>query len=155
VRSRFGKAAATGTAVPRAPTSNRNQPRAYSAIVRASDAADYASLIRPTRFALAGAVCNAGAVIQTRCLTESETTSSIVFYFSLICALAGLATWPLGKLVPSWEIEWLVPDRMHLVALMRPGCAAASRTTRRSPEEGDGHRSARSCWRSDPRGRRP
>ena len=53
-------------------------------------------------FAIAGAVCNAGAVIQTRRLTESETTSSIVFYFSLICALAGLATWPLGVLVPSW-----------------------------------------------------
>jgi hypothetical protein len=66
-------------------------------------------------------VCNAGAVIQTRCLTESETTSSIVFYFSLICALAGLATWPLGKLVPSWEIEWLVPDRMHLVAFIATG----------------------------------
>ncbi|MGE3160035.1 MAG: EamA family transporter, partial [Xanthobacteraceae bacterium] len=38
-----------------------------------------------------------------------------------ICALAGLATWPLGKLVPSWEIEWLVPDRMHLVALIATG----------------------------------
>ena len=72
-------------------------------------------------FALAGAVCNAGAVIQTRRLTESETTSSIVFYFSLICSLAGLATWPLGKLVPSLEINWLVPDSMHLVALMATG----------------------------------
>ena len=38
----------------------------------------------------AGSVCNAGAVIQTRRLTQSETTSSIVFYFSLICAIAGL-----------------------------------------------------------------
>jgi drug/metabolite transporter (DMT)-like permease len=72
-------------------------------------------------FALAGAVCNAGAVIQTRRLTESETTSSIVFYFSLICSLAGLATWPLGKLFPSWGIVWLVPDSMHLVALMATG----------------------------------
>jgi drug/metabolite transporter (DMT)-like permease len=48
--------------------------------------------------ALVGAFLNAGTVIQTRRLTESETTSSIVFYFSLICALAGLATLPFGWL---------------------------------------------------------
>jgi drug/metabolite transporter (DMT)-like permease len=47
-------------------------------------------------FAISGAVCSAGSVIQTRRLTETEATSSIVFYFSLICAVAGLATWPLG-----------------------------------------------------------
>jgi drug/metabolite transporter (DMT)-like permease len=60
-------------------------------------------------FAIGGAFCNAGSVIQTRRLTETETTSSIVFYFSLICALAGLATWPLGWLVPTWiELAALV-----------------------------------------------
>jgi drug/metabolite transporter (DMT)-like permease len=53
-------------------------------------------------FAIAGAFCNAGSVIQTRRLTQTETTSSIVFYFSLICALAGLATWPFGWLTPTW-----------------------------------------------------
>ncbi len=53
-------------------------------------------------FAIAGAFCNAGSVIQTRRLTQTETTSSIVFYFSLICALAGLATWPFGWLSPTW-----------------------------------------------------
>ena len=53
-------------------------------------------------FAIAGAFCNAGAVIQTRRLTETEATSSIVFYFSIICALAGLATWPLGWVKPTW-----------------------------------------------------
>jgi drug/metabolite transporter (DMT)-like permease len=52
-------------------------------------------------FGLAGAFFAAGSTIQTRALTKSETTSSIVFYFSLICALAGLATWPLGWIVPS------------------------------------------------------
>ncbi len=56
-------------------------------------------------YALAGSVCNAGAVIQTRWLTQSETTSSIVFYFSLICAIAGLATWPLGWVTPT-PAEW-------------------------------------------------
>ena len=41
-------------------------------------------------FAIGGAFCNAGSVMQTtKPLTETETTSSIVFYFSLICALAG------------------------------------------------------------------
>ena len=66
-----------------------------------------------------GAICgliaatfNAGAVIQTRRLTASETTSSIVFYFSLICALAGLATLPFG---------WVKPDPMQLVALISIG----------------------------------
>ena len=52
-------------------------------------------------FGLAGAFFAAGSTVQTRALTKSETTSSIVFYFSLICALAGLATWPLGWIVPS------------------------------------------------------
>jgi len=48
-----------------------------------------------------GAVFAAGSSIQTRALTTSESTSSIVLYFSLICTLAGLATWPLGWLMPS------------------------------------------------------
>ena len=52
-------------------------------------------------FALIGAFTNAGAVIQTRRLTDTETTSSIVFYFSLICALAGLATLPFGWVWPT------------------------------------------------------
>jgi drug/metabolite transporter (DMT)-like permease len=60
-------------------------------------------------FAISGAVCSAGSVIQTRRLTETEATSSIVFYFSLICAVAGLATWPLGWLAPAWpELAALV-----------------------------------------------
>ena len=60
-------------------------------------------------YAVAGSVTNAGTMIQTRHLTKSETTSSIVFYFSLICALAGLVTWPFG---------WITPTSHELVALM-------------------------------------
>jgi drug/metabolite transporter (DMT)-like permease len=52
-------------------------------------------------YALAGSVTNAGTMIQTRHLTKSETTSSIVFYFSLICALSGLVTWPFGWIAPT------------------------------------------------------
>jgi drug/metabolite transporter (DMT)-like permease len=63
-------------------------------------------------YALAGSVCNAGTMIQTRRLTQSETTSSIVFYFSLICALAGLVTWPFG---------WIKPTGLELAALVGTG----------------------------------
>jgi len=38
-------------------------------------------------YAIAGSATNAGTAIQTRWLTQSESTSSIVFYFSLACAL--------------------------------------------------------------------
>jgi drug/metabolite transporter (DMT)-like permease len=62
--------------------------------------------------ALAGAFTNAGSVIQTRRLTDTESTSSIVFYFSLICALAGLATLPFG---------WIWPSGLQLAALVGAG----------------------------------
>jgi len=59
--------------------------------------------------ALTGALFSAGSTIQTRALTVSETTSSIVFYFSLICAFFGLLTWPLGWTTPTWtELAALV-----------------------------------------------
>jgi drug/metabolite transporter (DMT)-like permease len=51
--------------------------------------------------ALAAAFTNAGSVIQTRRLTDSETTSSIVFYFSFICMLIGAATLPFAWHQPS------------------------------------------------------
>jgi drug/metabolite transporter (DMT)-like permease len=40
---------------------------------------------------LAGAFFSAGSTIQTRALTSSETTSAIVFYFSLIARSSGSA----------------------------------------------------------------
>ena len=58
-------------------------------------------------YAIAGSITNAGTMIQTRLLTQSETTSSIVFYFSLSCALAGLVTWPFGWISPTTN-EFLV-----------------------------------------------
>ncbi len=63
-------------------------------------------------YAVAGSITNAGTMIQTRHLTKSETTSSIVFYFSLICALAGLVSWPFG---------WLTPTTTELAALAAIG----------------------------------
>ncbi|HET9904803.1 MAG TPA: DMT family transporter [Xanthobacteraceae bacterium] len=55
-------------------------------------------------FALLAAFSSAAAVIQTRRLTGSETNSAIVFYFSLISAIAGLLTWPLGWASPSLPV---------------------------------------------------
>src|SRR5258708_1651821 len=63
-------------------------------------------------FGLAGAFFSSLSVIQTRHLTKSETTSSIVFYFSLICAVSGLATWPFG---------WNTPSGAELAALIGIG----------------------------------
>ena len=63
-------------------------------------------------YAVAGSVTNAGTTIQTRHLTKSETTSSIVFYFSLICSLAGLATLPFA---------WVTPNATELAALIAIG----------------------------------
>jgi len=62
--------------------------------------------------ALAAAFTNAGSVIQTRRLTATETTSSIVFYFSLICVVGGLATLPFG---------WIMPNGPQLAALIGLG----------------------------------
>jgi drug/metabolite transporter (DMT)-like permease len=62
--------------------------------------------------AVAAAFCNAGTVIQTRRLTDSETTSAIVFYFSLFCAIAGLLTLPFA---------WHSPTGAELAALVAIG----------------------------------
>lgn len=61
---------------------------------------------------LLSAFTNAGSVIQTRRLADTETTSSIVFYFSIYCAAAGLATLPFG---------WVWPDSLTLTVLVASG----------------------------------
>ncbi|MFG1463191.1 DMT family transporter [Xanthobacter sp. DSM 24535] len=53
--------------------------------------------------ALAGAVGAGFAVTQVRRLTQTETTGAIVFYFSLVASIAGLATAPFGWTLPSWR----------------------------------------------------
>jgi drug/metabolite transporter (DMT)-like permease len=63
-------------------------------------------------FAMTSAFCNAGTVIQTRRLTQTESTSSIVFYFSLVCAIAGALTLPFA---------WHSPNARELTALIALG----------------------------------
>ena len=62
--------------------------------------------------ALGSCFTNAGSVIQTRRLTDSETTASIVFYFSLICAISGAVTLPFA---------WHTPNASELAALIAIG----------------------------------
>src|SRR5689334_4282165 len=61
--------------------------------------------------AMGAAFTNAGSVIQTRRLTDSETTSSIVFYFSFICMLFGAVTLPFAWHSPTW------PELAALIAI--------------------------------------
>ena len=63
-------------------------------------------------YGLIGSVSNAASVIQTRQLAASETTSSIVFYFSLISAVGALVTLPFG---------WLTPNKVEFAALVGTG----------------------------------
>ncbi len=69
-----------------------------------------------SRSGLALAICNAIfsaiAVIQVRRLTQTETTSSIVIYFSMFIALGGLVTLPFG---------WTMPNGIELACLIGAG----------------------------------
>ncbi|MCC6888585.1 MAG: DMT family transporter [Hyphomicrobiales bacterium] len=71
--------------------------------------AAHSAAVAGALFGLAGAFFSACSTVQTRSLARSETTSSIVLYFSLVCALAGLVTLPLGWETPGWgELAALV-----------------------------------------------
>ena len=77
------------------------------------DPAHYTSLASAATIgamlAVLSAFINAGTVIQTRRLTRTETTPSIVFYFSLICTIAGAATLPFGWYTPTlYELTILI-----------------------------------------------
>ena len=82
-------------------------PTHYSAAAGATAVATTGAI-----FAVTAAFCNAGTVIQTRRLTQSEATSSIVFYFSLVTTLAGAVTLP---------FDWHTPTGSELLALIMLG----------------------------------
>jgi drug/metabolite transporter (DMT)-like permease len=75
-------------------------------IARMSDEATFGAILAVMNAALA-----AGAYVQIRRLTSSETTSSIVLYFFLISSILGLATLPLGWI-------WPTPPQMAGLCLM-------------------------------------
>lgn len=63
---------------------------------------------------LSGAVVSGFVMLQIRQLVETERSSTIVLWFSVICAVLGLATLPFG---------WTPLDRMQLVCLIMAGLA--------------------------------
>jgi drug/metabolite transporter (DMT)-like permease len=62
--------------------------------------------------ALAGAAGAAFAAVQVRVLTRTENTTTIVIYFSLFAALASLASFPFG---------WVLPDARSMALLILAG----------------------------------
>jgi drug/metabolite transporter (DMT)-like permease len=55
--------------------------------------------------AIAGAFTVAVAMTQVRHLSRTESTASLVFYFSLVCSACGLITVPWGWVWPdAWEV---------------------------------------------------
>jgi len=60
-------------------------------------------------FAIGGALAVAIAMTQVRHMARMETTASLVFYFSIVCALCGLVTIAWGWKVPTpGELGWMV-----------------------------------------------
>ena len=80
------------------------------------DPSTHAAMSQALAIGLALAICNAVfsavAVIQVRRLTRTETTSSIVIYFSLFIAFGGLVTLPFG---------WTTPNGIELGCLIGAG----------------------------------
>ncbi|MCA1939674.1 MAG: DMT family transporter [Caenispirillum bisanense] len=63
---------------------------------------------------LAMALTTAAAKVQIKVLTATEPAGAIAFYFAVVCALAGLATWPFG---------WVSPSGTSLIYLIGAGFA--------------------------------
>jgi drug/metabolite transporter (DMT)-like permease len=59
--------------------------------------------------AIAGALAVAIAMTQVRHMSRTETTASLVFYFSIVCSFCGLATIAWGWKMPTpVELGWMV-----------------------------------------------
>lgn len=70
-------------------------------------------------FSLAGAICAAFAMIEVRKLTATETTASIVTYFSLITTTFGMISVLGGAFNPKWA--WVLPDLRQAALLVLTG----------------------------------
>lgn len=70
-------------------------------------------------FCLAGAICAAFAMIEVRKLTATETTASIVTYFSLITTTFGMISVLGGAFDPRWA--WVSPGFWPMILLLLTG----------------------------------
>lgn len=75
--------------------------------------------------ALAGAVGAGFAITQVRHLTRTETSEAIVFYFSLVATVAGLATMPFGWVMPDGRVA-LILTGMGLAGGMGQICVTSA-----------------------------
>lgn len=58
---------------------------------------------------VAMAVATTAGRVQIKTLTATEAPGTIAFYFAVICAVGGLASWPFGWIVPSGRsLAWLI-----------------------------------------------
>jgi drug/metabolite transporter (DMT)-like permease len=73
---------------------------------------------------LLGAVFYAFAMISIRRLTGTESSGTIVFYFTLFATLAGLATAPLGAFDP--ELAWVWPSSTEWLIVLSIGLMGGS-----------------------------
>ncbi len=69
-------------------------------------------------FAMLGAVCAGFATIETRKLTQSESTGSIVSFFMILTTLIGLATIVLGWVNPTFMWHWPTGRDALLLVMM-------------------------------------
>jgi drug/metabolite transporter (DMT)-like permease len=87
----------------------------------------YFSAVAPTgemrtigaMFGMLGAICSGFATIETRRLTERESTGAIVSYFMLLTSLIGLLTCIVGWFDPS--LAWRLPDARDAFLLVLMG----------------------------------
>ena len=80
-----------------------------------------AALALGAAFGLISATLRAVAIATVRALVRTETTSSIVFYFSTISAILGFLTLPVGLLFPQWQ--WVVPGWQTAAYMVAAGLA--------------------------------
>ena len=73
---------------------------------------------------LLGAVFYAFAMISIRRLTGTESSGTIVFYFTLFATLAGLTTAPLGAFDP--ELAWVWPSSTEWLIVLSIGLMGGS-----------------------------
>lgn len=80
-----------------------------------------ATLALGAGFGLVSATLRAAAVVTVRALVRTETTSSIVFYFSVTSAILGFLSWPTGWIWPA--SAWVLPSMQATTFMILAGSA--------------------------------
>ncbi|KEJ90752.1 DMT family transporter [Sulfitobacter donghicola] len=73
---------------------------------------------------LTASILRALVQIHLRRLVQTESTSAIVFYFSLTATILSLLTLPLGWVFPSPALSWTTPSLVALALIITAGTVA-------------------------------